>query len=141
MTDYVVLDNMVWIQRLIGDQLGSKVVDIIKKVCDSVILTEEITDSYAKILEMHRLPAPPYLSTLLITELEVMKKIVRPNGPEPNLEDVHRKDRYLVKAARPYRGVIVTLDNDDLLSNRRRIEQTHQVRIMTPDEYEAAKKK
>ena|SRR5437773_747856 len=140
MTDYIVLDNMVWIQRLVGDQHCSKVIDIIKKKCDTVILSEDIVDAYARTLEMHYRSVPSYLSSLLYTELAVMHKVVQLSGPESDMEDVHRKDRYLVRAARPYRGLIVTLDNQDLLKNRIRIEQNHKVRIMTPDEYAASKR-
>ncbi|SRR2546427_8517745 len=140
MTEYVVLDNMIWIQRLLGEQLGSRVVDIIKRKCDTVVLSDDIVDAYAKTMAMHYGSVPSYLSNLLYTELAVMGKVVRLNGPEPNIEDIHRKDRYLVRAARPYHGLIITLDNEDLLKNRSRIEQNHKVRIMTPDEYEASKK-
>ena len=139
MTEYVVLDNMVWIQRLTGDEPGSSVVDTIKKKCDSVIVSDEILEAYSKTLQMHYPFIPPYLSRLLLTELLVLQKAVNPVVPQEDLRDVHRKDGYLVKAARPYRGILITEDNEDLLSKRQLIEQNHKVKVLTPKEYKATK--
>jgi|SRR2546422_298748 len=139
MTEYIVLDNMVWIQRLTGDEPGSSVIDTIKKKCDSIIVNDEILDAYSRTLQMHYPFIPPYLSRLLLTELLVLQKAVSPEVPQVDLKDVHRKDGYLVKAARPYHGVLITEDNGDLLTKRHLIELNHKVKVLTPKEYKATK--
>ncbi len=135
MTDHIVLDNPIWVGRIVGEHRSSMVVDAIKKRCDSVIVTDEITASYLKTLEIHYRGVPQYLSIHLLTELHVLHKVETPSQEGPDIEDVHRKDRHLVRAARRFKGIVVTTDNDDLLSKKIPIKHQYGVRILTPEEY------
>ena len=135
MTDHIVLDNPIWVGRIVGEHRSSMVVDAIKKRCDAVVVTDEITESYLRTLQMHYRGVPQYLSIHLLTELHVLHKVETPSQEGPEIEDVHRKDKHLIRAARHFKGIVVTTDNNDLLGKRIAIEQRYGVRVLTPEQY------